>query len=78
MKSILTPLRPDSGSEGGKITSMRYVFIGVGLAAVIASLAVWHHQHHWTLLLGGAAFLAEGLAHREHNPNWTRPTSLRG
>lgn len=64
---------------GATIASVRYVFIGVGLAAVMVSVAVWHREHQWTLLLGGAAFIFMGLGRKEmHRPNWSPPTSLRG
>ena len=53
---------------------MRYVFIVLGLVAIILGVTV---RYNWALILSGGSFLTAGISRKEqHRPNWSRPTSL--
>jgi len=54
---------------------VRYMFIAVGVIAILLGLTVW--RFNWLLLLAGLAALVTGVFRKEmHRPNWTRQSSL--
>ena len=54
---------------------MRYVYIAVGVVAIVLGLTIW--RYNWLLLLAGVTALLTGIFRKEmHRPNWSRQSSL--